>query len=251
MIIYFHFKIKVSKKEYDECRLNNIHQKVPILKCDRPNENVKYTLYISNFSPVPGAIEFTPGLSYYFISTSDGSINGLQNSEGGTCKTHNMKIVIKVLESQTHITTKQSEYHNYGKFTKNVKINSEKFSSKDLNTKKHNSFSMKILSSFVESLSTSKSFMSSRTTISTTQMSKTVDDNIFLLEPETIDYNDILSQLISESANNSNALDKKILHESFVSEQLNNGHSCFLINFSFNIYIFFLIYTIICVLFKV
>jgi len=37
------------------------------MKCDKPNENLKYTLYISSFSPVPDALEFTPGKSYYFI----------------------------------------------------------------------------------------------------------------------------------------------------------------------------------------
>lgn len=61
------FFVKVTKKEYDECRINNIESKKAILRCDRPYENVKYTLYISKFSPVPDAIEFIPGNSYYFI----------------------------------------------------------------------------------------------------------------------------------------------------------------------------------------
>ena len=93
-----------------------------ILRCDKPFENVKYTFYISKFSPVPDAIEFIPGNDYYFIcksfkigveflvpqlkffilklkllATSNGTLNGLNNTEGGACKANNMKIVIRVL----------------------------------------------------------------------------------------------------------------------------------------------------------
>ncbi len=57
--------LKVSKEEYDECSIK--HAARTIMKCDKPNENLKYTLYISSFSPVPDALEFTPGKSYYFI----------------------------------------------------------------------------------------------------------------------------------------------------------------------------------------
>ena len=65
--IEFHALHRVSKQEFDECKISDINSKHPILKCDRPFETVKYTLYISKFSPVPDAIEFTPGNSYYFI----------------------------------------------------------------------------------------------------------------------------------------------------------------------------------------
>jgi hypothetical protein len=59
---------KVNKDEYESCTLNDINlQQQPILKCDKPYENVRYTLYIAKFSPIPDAIEFIPGNSYYFI----------------------------------------------------------------------------------------------------------------------------------------------------------------------------------------
>ncbi len=66
-LIEYHTIYMVSKQEYDECKLNDIESKNPILKCDRPFENLKYTLYISRYSPVPDAIEFIPGKNYYFI----------------------------------------------------------------------------------------------------------------------------------------------------------------------------------------
>ena len=63
----YHVLYKVSKEDYDSCSINDFNSLKTILKCDRPNENLKYTLYISSFSPVPDALEFTPGNSYYFI----------------------------------------------------------------------------------------------------------------------------------------------------------------------------------------
>ena len=61
------FLNQVNKREYDECSILTNESKKYILRCDKPNESIKYTLYISSFSPVPDAIEFIPGHSYYFI----------------------------------------------------------------------------------------------------------------------------------------------------------------------------------------
>ena len=63
----YHCIYMVSKHEYDECRVDGLERRKPVLKCDRPHDSLKYTLYISRYSPVPGAIEFMPGSSYYFI----------------------------------------------------------------------------------------------------------------------------------------------------------------------------------------
>ncbi|RMZ96126.1 ephrin-B2 isoform X2 [Brachionus plicatilis] len=249
----YHVLYQVSKKEYNECKIDNIQQRVPVLKCDRPYENVKYTLYISKFSPVPDAIEFTPGSKYYFISTSDGTFNGLHNSQGGTCKTHNMKITVKVLDPKNYITTKKSQIYNFRKSTNIVQVTSSKMYQIDSNTRNLDPLSMKILSSLdEESPATAKSSLHStitttlRTTttpISTTKMSETVDDNIFILEPEIIDYNDILSQLISTSSaySNSNVFNKKQTNrESLESGHLNKAQSCLFSDLSFRNYLFLL-----------
>jgi hypothetical protein len=63
----YHAIYMVSREEYETCRIAEIEHRQPVLKCDRPSENVKYTLYISRFSPIPEAIEFQPGNSYHFI----------------------------------------------------------------------------------------------------------------------------------------------------------------------------------------
>jgi hypothetical protein len=66
----YHTIYMVSKEEYDECLIRDIEHRQPVLRCDRPSENIKYTLYISRFSPIPEAIEFQPGNSYHFICKS-------------------------------------------------------------------------------------------------------------------------------------------------------------------------------------
>ena len=64
---FFLHWLKVSKSEYDSCQIQNTFETKQILRCDKPFDNVKYTLYISSYSPVPDAIEFLTGNSYYFI----------------------------------------------------------------------------------------------------------------------------------------------------------------------------------------
>ena len=121
--IFISRRIKVSKNEYNSCQIQNTVETKQILRCDKPFDSVKYTLYISSYSPVPDAIEFMPGNSYYFIckcvelnsffklisfislslslyllATSNSTFNGMNNTSGGTCSTNNMKITVRVLD---------------------------------------------------------------------------------------------------------------------------------------------------------
>ena len=48
-----------------------------------------FTLSFRSFSPVPNTLEFHPGQDYFFISGSD------------YCTSHNMKVMFKVLDSDT------------------------------------------------------------------------------------------------------------------------------------------------------
>ena len=65
--IEYHTIYMVTKNEYDDCKLKSTVNHRLLLKCDRPFESLKYTLYISKFSPVPDAIEFVEGHDYYII----------------------------------------------------------------------------------------------------------------------------------------------------------------------------------------
>lgn len=83
----------VTKEEYDTCQ---IHERIPriIAMCNEPYKLRVFTTTIRRFTPLPGGLEFRPGHDYYFISTS--ARGDLFRRVGGSCSTHNMKIVFKV-----------------------------------------------------------------------------------------------------------------------------------------------------------
>ena len=83
----------VSQQEYDSCRITEANPRI-IAVCDRPHELMYFTITFRSFTPTPGGLEFRPGHSYYFISTS--SHNDIHRRVGGGCSTHNMKITFKV-----------------------------------------------------------------------------------------------------------------------------------------------------------
>ena len=51
---------------------------------------------VRSFLPTPRGLEFRPGQDYHFISTS--SRRDLNRRSGGSCATHNMKVIFKVAE---------------------------------------------------------------------------------------------------------------------------------------------------------
>merc|ERR1712096_71187 len=61
-----------------------------------PMYEKKYTFYFQEISPSPWALEFEADKTYYIISTSDGSKEGLDQMEGGSCVRYNMKTQIRV-----------------------------------------------------------------------------------------------------------------------------------------------------------
>ena len=83
----------VTKEEYDSCRITQPNPKI-IAVCNRPHELMYFTITFRSFTPTPGGLEFRPGHSYYFISTS--SRNDLHRRVGGGCSTHNMKVTFRV-----------------------------------------------------------------------------------------------------------------------------------------------------------
>jgi len=85
----------VSKEEYDTCRINQQNPKV-VAQCDNP-DRPPVTITFRSFSPSPRGLEFHPGQDYYFISTS--SRSDLHRRVGGSCSTHNMKVIFKVADT--------------------------------------------------------------------------------------------------------------------------------------------------------
>lgn len=86
-----------SKYEFDNCIINpNNIETVPILKCDKPMMNTKFTIYFVKYSPVPFALEFEEDKEYFFLSTSSGNKEGLNFMTGGLCSKFNMRFSIKI-----------------------------------------------------------------------------------------------------------------------------------------------------------
>ncbi|XP_068818194.1 ephrin-B1 isoform X2 [Capricornis sumatraensis] len=67
-----------------------------LVTCNRPEQEIRFTIKFQEFSPNYMGLEFKKHHDYYITSTSNGSLEGLENREGGVCRTRTMKIVMKV-----------------------------------------------------------------------------------------------------------------------------------------------------------
>ncbi|NXO84970.1 EFNB2 protein, partial [Sitta europaea] len=92
---YEYYKVyMVDKDQADSCAIKK--DNTPLLNCAKPDQDVKFTIKFQEFSPNLWGLEFQKNKDYYVISTSNGSLEGLDNQEGGVCQTKTMKILMKV-----------------------------------------------------------------------------------------------------------------------------------------------------------
>nr|XP_046259085.1 ephrin-B2a [Scatophagus argus]XP_046259086.1 ephrin-B2a [Scatophagus argus] len=84
----------VPREQLETCTITKAD--TPLLNCVKPDQDVKFTLKFQEFSPNLWGLEFFRGRDYYIISTSNGTMEGIDNQEGGVCKTKSMKIIMKV-----------------------------------------------------------------------------------------------------------------------------------------------------------
>ncbi|XP_030634918.1 ephrin-B2b [Chanos chanos] len=94
----------VTKEQLESCRVNK--DDTPLLNCDRPDQDVKFTFKFQEFSPNLWGLEFLKGKDYHIISTSNSTQEGLDNYVGGVCKTKSMKLVLRVGQSPTDHPTR-------------------------------------------------------------------------------------------------------------------------------------------------
>uniref|UniRef100_A0A5S6QTQ3 Ephrin RBD domain-containing protein n=1 Tax=Trichuris muris TaxID=70415 RepID=A0A5S6QTQ3_TRIMR len=92
----------VSEYGYQNCVMD---EERPVGHCYSPYKETILRLVIREFTPIPNGLEFEPGQTYYFISTSDGSMNGVHNRLGGLCASANMRF-------QIHVSDKASSHLN-------------------------------------------------------------------------------------------------------------------------------------------
>uniref|UniRef100_A0A3Q1I8T7 Ephrin RBD domain-containing protein n=1 Tax=Anabas testudineus TaxID=64144 RepID=A0A3Q1I8T7_ANATE len=84
----------VSRSQIESCTLDKTD--TPLLNCDKPHRDVKFTFKFQEFSPNLWGLEFLKGRDYYITSTSTGTLQGLDNTNGGVCRTKSMKLVLRV-----------------------------------------------------------------------------------------------------------------------------------------------------------
>ncbi|KIH58509.1 Ephrin [Ancylostoma duodenale] len=98
---------KVSEEEYTHCFLQNPHL---VGSCNNNTQEVSITVVFRQFTPTPGGMEFEPGRTYYFITTSDGTLSGIDRRKDGLCTERQMKVKFEVQlpkhELQHHVNPK-------------------------------------------------------------------------------------------------------------------------------------------------
>ncbi|XP_056269424.1 ephrin-B2a-like [Pseudoliparis swirei] len=84
----------VSRSQMESCTIAKTD--TPLLNCDKPHQDVKFTFKFQEFSPNLWGLEFLKGRDYYITSTTAGSLQGLDNTNGGACRSKSMKLVLRV-----------------------------------------------------------------------------------------------------------------------------------------------------------
>uniref|UniRef100_A0AAY4BT67 Ephrin-B1 n=1 Tax=Denticeps clupeoides TaxID=299321 RepID=A0AAY4BT67_9TELE len=92
---YEFYKLYLVKKEQAESCSTVMDPNV-LVNCNKPEKDIKFTIKFQEFSPNYMGLEFKRNQNYYITSTSNGTLEGLENREGGVCNTRSMKIVMKV-----------------------------------------------------------------------------------------------------------------------------------------------------------
>ncbi|XP_062311180.1 LOW QUALITY PROTEIN: ephrin-B2a-like, partial [Osmerus eperlanus] len=93
----------VPQDQLESCTITKAD--TPLLNCVKPDQDVKFTLKFQEFSPNLWGLEFFRGKDYYIISTSNGTMEGIDSQEGGVCKTKSMKIIMKVGQNPSDPTS--------------------------------------------------------------------------------------------------------------------------------------------------
>lgn len=88
----------VDSRSFDICSTESPTARV-MVTCNSPDKPKKFTLLVQEVSPNPFGFEFQRGETYYLISTSDGSENGIDKPNGGVCSKYNMKLKLAVSDS--------------------------------------------------------------------------------------------------------------------------------------------------------
>ncbi|MFT7811030.1 ephrin-B1-like [Arapaima gigas] len=92
---YEYYKLYLVKRhQVDSC--STVLDPNVLVNCNKPEKDIKFTIKFQEFSPNYMGLEFKKNVDYFITSTSNGTLEGLENREGGVCSTRSMKIIMKV-----------------------------------------------------------------------------------------------------------------------------------------------------------
>ncbi|ETN86685.1 Ephrin [Necator americanus] len=100
---------RVSESDYETCTLSSTARELG--RCISPMRRDKVKVSFRLLSPNPSALDYRPGHTYYFISTSTGTKRGLENRYGGLCASHQLKMVIHVTDKNGDISSHIHRIH--------------------------------------------------------------------------------------------------------------------------------------------
>ncbi|XP_062250131.1 ephrin-B1 [Platichthys flesus] len=92
---YEFYKLYLVKREQAEACSTVLDPNV-LVNCNKPEKDIKFTIKFQEFSPNYMGLEFKKNVNYYITSTSNGTVETLENREGGACKSRSMKVIMKV-----------------------------------------------------------------------------------------------------------------------------------------------------------
>uniref|UniRef100_A0A8R1I2L6 Ephrin RBD domain-containing protein n=1 Tax=Caenorhabditis japonica TaxID=281687 RepID=A0A8R1I2L6_CAEJA len=101
---------RVSEEEYENCERRSNSKELG--RCTQPHQQEKLKVAFRLMSPNPSGLDYRPGVTYYFISTSTGSRKGLYNEQGGLCASHNLKMVIHITDKNGDIGPHHHRHHH-------------------------------------------------------------------------------------------------------------------------------------------
>uniref|UniRef100_A0A3Q3FII1 Ephrin-B1 n=1 Tax=Labrus bergylta TaxID=56723 RepID=A0A3Q3FII1_9LABR len=93
---YEFFKLYLVKREQAESCSTVLDPNV-LVNCNKPEKDIKFTIKFQEFSPNYMGLEFKrTSTTTSPVTTSNGTVEGLENREGGVCKSRAMKVIMKV-----------------------------------------------------------------------------------------------------------------------------------------------------------
>lgn len=95
-LVEYYIIYQVTLPEYIDCNIYSDNSAAMIVNCSNPTQRKRFTLLFESFQSIPNVPEYTPGSSYYYITTSLGPRDGLMNLNLGACYYNNMKLIIRV-----------------------------------------------------------------------------------------------------------------------------------------------------------